>query len=382
MESDTVSIFAIGFAGCFVAIATHITFNSLYSCIFINNRITRSRLLISSFFWLTSIANFVQYLKLGSFGCVFAAKFSVVTFHLQMLSGETFQIYRISVITGRNKLFLAFSVGLIVMRALVAISDLVLSTSAPKEDGTCVFIQELYSGTIHVAMDAIVELFITTAITIALFQHTRELKKLQNKSTSYNLYKIIIETNIFRTVILFLINLFTLFIIMYDPHAIVLTYMWSLMGIVYLYFVIYDKGMVRFLHQIAKGSNSNNLNNSLDFYNQSNKEGGGNSGNNPIMINSTTPINLNPLTEINTSDTEVIFPYMDGSTHTIAEHDLHKMEEIEAFDPPPKNHKNFNNDGFPASIEEWAQYYIGKVDCSDSIRDSFYNTTPNLNLPI
>ncbi|KAJ9084306.1 hypothetical protein DSO57_1025818 [Entomophthora muscae] len=248
---DTLRTFAIGFAGCYIAIATHVTFNSLYTCIFSSSVIARARVGIGAMFLLTSLANFLQYLPIGDLGCLFTAKLSIASFHIQMLSGEAFQMYRISVIAGSNRIFASLAIPLLILRATVMVSDVVVSTSYADSQDSCVFVQELYSGVVHVAMDAIVELFITTAISMALFQHTQDLKRLSRGSRNISLYKIIIETNIFRTIILFLVNLTTMLIIMNDPHSIVLTYMWSLMGIVYLYFVIYDKGMVRFLHLIA-----------------------------------------------------------------------------------------------------------------------------------
>ncbi|KAI0221434.1 hypothetical protein L0F63_001922 [Massospora cicadina] len=57
---DAVSIIAIGFAGYFVAVAAHITFNSLYACLFVSNLVVRARVGIGAMFLLSAIANFVQ----------------------------------------------------------------------------------------------------------------------------------------------------------------------------------------------------------------------------------------------------------------------------------------------------------------------------------
>ncbi|KAJ9080104.1 hypothetical protein DSO57_1028530 [Entomophthora muscae] len=250
-------IFAIGFAGCFVAVSAHITFSSLYSCLFTSSTIVKARVVIGGLFLSTALANFVQYLPWTTYGCVVVTKLSIVSFHLQMMSGEGFQMYRISVISQNNpngnRLFISSCILLLILRSLAMIFDFILSTSHA-EDDQCVFEQEMYTGIVHLGLDAVIEFFITFAISMALYHHTREIKWLHRDSSSSDLYRIIIETNVFRTILLFLINVLTIFVIAADPNSPLLACLWSLMGIVYLYFVIYDKGMVRFLHQISKTS--------------------------------------------------------------------------------------------------------------------------------
>ncbi|KAI0239160.1 hypothetical protein L0F63_004503 [Massospora cicadina] len=169
------NIFAIGFASCYVAVATHVTLNSLYACLFACNLVARARVGIGAMFLLTAIANFVQHLTLGDFGCQFVAKLAIITFHFQMLIAEAFQMYRVSVIGGGNHWFLVMAVLLLLFRAFTMVSDLVLSMSYSAHSGGCIFVQDQYSGILYVTMDAIVELFITITITVALVHHTSHL---------------------------------------------------------------------------------------------------------------------------------------------------------------------------------------------------------------
>jgi hypothetical protein len=253
---DIASAVDVGLKGAFIAVALDTTLRCLYKGFYEGTLISRARITVGCCFLATSITNFLLKLPLGS-GCGLNARISIVVFHVAMVLGESLQMYRISIITNNNKWFVSLATILMLLRSGIGIADMILSNGgvslAPDETFQhCIFNQNQFTGITYVGMDAMIELFITTAITSVLFLHTRELIMLKQRTKNALLYRTIIETNVFRTCFLFLVNLLTLLMVLLNSDSVWLGFLWSILGISYLYFVIYDKNMVRFLQNLGK----------------------------------------------------------------------------------------------------------------------------------
>jgi len=203
-------------------------------------------------------------LDLGIVGCAATGKFNTISFHVAMICIDAVLLSRANVVLGRTSLVgKVMSMVWLGLRITVAAADCYFSiVNYDHAAGLCLYNQNFVTGVLYLINDMTIDLYVSGAICVKLYEAIQARKKMRVVG---NVYNVLIESNLFRTVIIFSSNFIQFLAIILKFEGLWLLIFWSVSDLAYLYLVTYDTALIRFM---STSNTSRNGTNQLASINQ------------------------------------------------------------------------------------------------------------------
>ncbi|KAL1922832.1 uncharacterized protein VTP21DRAFT_9208 [Calcarisporiella thermophila] len=262
-----IGVLMLTLQGATVALCTH----ALIYCLHIGRPATLANIakVVLSVTLGIKVIGFITF-SLPLFGaCYGVAKAADLLYHLSMVAANLVLLSRATTIWNNTRVFKAIEAAFLAVRLGLGLWDVAVTYAYPVEGspdnvdarGTCFYVENFHSGLAYLSMDLLTDLYVTTSISIRLFQHHRHMK--QSGVGANSLYSAIISSNLLRTVILLMINIVSIVLIAIPNLHTGSVFVWSFANIAYVITVVYDSDMVRFCQQLqaeVMGIRSSRLN--------------------------------------------------------------------------------------------------------------------------
>ncbi|KAL1924799.1 uncharacterized protein VTP21DRAFT_4453 [Calcarisporiella thermophila] len=202
------------------------------------------------------VTGFVTFsMPLGE-ACYAVAKAADLLYHISMVAANLVMLSRATTVLGYTWIAVWMEWIFTVLRVAFGLWDVGATYASPIQspnphlNNSCMYNEDFIAGLAYVCLDTLVDLYVTSSITIRLLQHRSQLRRV-GVSANVSLYTAIVSSNLLRTSLLLATNFISLFVIVLPaamPASMVL--IWSFANIAYLLCVTYDSDMIRWLQQM------------------------------------------------------------------------------------------------------------------------------------
>jgi hypothetical protein len=253
-------------AGALLGTSTHCFFFNINSKHGLGY-ITVLKTLMCFFFCVEPLTSVFLHLDLDPTSCLIDGKFNTASFHAAMICIDAILLSRANVVLGRSSMVAkVMSMIWLGLRVAVACADCYFSHVTYNSTlGICAYNQNYVTGVLYLINDMTIDLYVSSAICVKLFEAIKARKKMRVVG---NVYSVLIESNLFRTIIIFSSNFIQFLAIVLQFEGFWLLIFWSLSDLAYLYLITYDTALIRFMS--ATNNSRNGTNGQLTSINQNN----------------------------------------------------------------------------------------------------------------
>ncbi|KAI8887319.1 hypothetical protein K501DRAFT_175735 [Backusella circina FSU 941] len=196
--------------------------------------------------------------NMGNYNCQVVARTGDAFYHLSCVFGTIILLMRVNVVAPvRYKIYFnIFHVILVVFRLASGVVDVVTVRVWPDtETNQCHYKDRHQVGIAYTFIDLITDVYVSATVSWVLLHHIKKLH-LANIRGNVSLYISVLVSNVFRTVILTVINIIsTTYFFTSNANTAAFIFLWPVSNILYIILIGYDTKIadtVRYLQQLFR----------------------------------------------------------------------------------------------------------------------------------